>query len=79
MARISSHVSENELDHSVNWRFSLENIREANDKVLMLVIALGMYHPYLLLGVLLYFFLKSPTFNFYESTMNYIDKDYKKH
>ena len=37
MARISSHVSENELDHSVNWRFSLENIREANDKVLMLM------------------------------------------
>lgn len=34
MARISSHVSENELDHTVNWRFSLENIREANDRVL---------------------------------------------
>lgn len=37
MARISSHVSENELDHTVNWRFSLENIREANDKVLMVM------------------------------------------
>lgn len=34
--------------------------------ILMLVIALGMYHPYLLLAVLLYFFLKSPTFNFYD-------------
>ena len=34
--------------------------------ILMLVIALGMYHPYLLLGVLLYFFFKSPTFNFYD-------------
>lgn len=34
MARISSHVSENELDHTVNWRFSLENVREANDRVL---------------------------------------------
>ena len=34
MARISLHVSENELDHTVNWRFSLDNIREANDRVL---------------------------------------------
>ena len=34
MARISSHVSENELDHTVNWRFSLDNVREANDRVL---------------------------------------------
>ncbi len=34
MARISSHVSENELDHAVNWRFSLDNVREANDRVL---------------------------------------------
>jgi TnpA family transposase len=37
MARISSHVSENELDHTVNWRFSSENIREANDRVLMVM------------------------------------------
>ncbi len=37
MARISSHVSENELDHTVNWRFSLENIREANDRVLIVM------------------------------------------
>ncbi|WP_277986528.1 Tn3 family transposase [Rickettsiales endosymbiont of Peranema trichophorum] len=35
MARISSHVSENELDHTVNWRFSSDNVREANDRVLM--------------------------------------------
>ena len=33
MARISSQVSENELEHAVNWRFSLENIRAANDTV----------------------------------------------
>ena len=33
MARISSQVSENELEHAVNWRFSLENIRAANDAV----------------------------------------------
>ena len=33
MARISSQVTESELDHTVNWRFSLENIRTANDAV----------------------------------------------
>ncbi|WP_269516755.1 Tn3 family transposase [Candidatus Odyssella acanthamoebae] len=37
MARISSHVSENELDHTVNWCFSLENIRESNDRVMMVM------------------------------------------
>jgi TnpA family transposase len=34
MARISSRITENELEHAVNWRFSLENIRAANDQVL---------------------------------------------
>ncbi len=34
MARISSSITESELDHTVNWRFSLENIRAANDAVL---------------------------------------------
>lgn len=34
MARISSRVTESELEHTVNWRFSLENIRAANDQVL---------------------------------------------
>ena len=34
MARISSQMTENELEHAVNWRFSLENIRAANDQVL---------------------------------------------
>ena len=33
MARISSRMTENELEHAVNWRFSLENIRAANDEV----------------------------------------------
>lgn len=33
MARISSRVTESELDHAVNWRFSLDNIRAANDAV----------------------------------------------
>ena len=34
MARISSCMTESELEHTVNWRFSLENIRAANDQVL---------------------------------------------
>lgn len=34
MARISSRVTESELEHAVNWRFSLDNIRAANDTVL---------------------------------------------
>lgn len=34
MAQISAHVIENELENTVNWRFSLENIRAANDRVL---------------------------------------------
>lgn len=34
IARISSRVTEGELEHTVNWRFSLDNIRAANDTVL---------------------------------------------
>ncbi len=34
MARISSCMTETELEHAVNWRFSLENIRAANNQVL---------------------------------------------
>ena len=34
MARISSCMTESELEHAVNWRFSLENIHAANDRVL---------------------------------------------
>ncbi|XAT59615.1 Tn3 family transposase [Rhodobacteraceae bacterium Araon29] len=33
MARISSRVTEGELEQAVNWRFSLDNIRAANDAV----------------------------------------------
>lgn len=42
MARISSSVTESELEHCVNWRFSLENIRAANDKVLHVMDALDL-------------------------------------
>ncbi len=33
MARISSRMTESELEHAVNWRFSLDNIRAANDQM----------------------------------------------
>ena len=33
MARISHEISERELEYAVNWRFSLENIVAANDRV----------------------------------------------
>ncbi len=33
MARISSNIKENALQHAVNWYFSLENIRAANDRI----------------------------------------------
>ncbi len=33
MARISSRITESELEYAVNWRFSLDNIRAANDAV----------------------------------------------
>lgn len=34
MARISSRITENELENTVNWRFSIDNIHAANDAVL---------------------------------------------
>ena len=34
MARISSLVTESELENIVNWRFSIDNVRAANDRVL---------------------------------------------
>ncbi len=34
MARISRAITERELEHVVNWRFSLDNITAANDRVL---------------------------------------------
>ena len=37
MARNSQNVSANTLDNTVNWYFTLENIQEANDAILMLM------------------------------------------
>ncbi|MDH3663806.1 MAG: Tn3 family transposase, partial [Alphaproteobacteria bacterium] len=33
MARIAPAITERELEHAVNWRFSLDNIQAANDRV----------------------------------------------
>lgn len=46
MARISSSVTESELDHTVNWRFSLENIRAANDVVVKAMDAMELPNLY---------------------------------
>ncbi|OSP53704.1 Tn3 family transposase [Pseudoruegeria sp. SK021] len=46
MARISSSVTESELDHTVNWRFSLENIRAANDAVVKAMNAMELPNLY---------------------------------
>ena len=37
IARISSQINENNLRHVINWYFSLENIRAANDRVIKLM------------------------------------------
>ncbi len=37
MARISQHINETELDHTVNWFFSQEGIHTANDRVVQLM------------------------------------------
>jgi hypothetical protein len=37
MARISHPISEPELEHTVNWYFSLDNLIAANDRVLQLI------------------------------------------
>ncbi len=37
IARISSQINANNLDHVVNWYFSLENLQAANDSILKLL------------------------------------------
>ena len=37
IARISNQINENNLSHVINWYFSLENIRAANDRVIKLM------------------------------------------
>ena len=37
MARISNQINESELEHTVNWYFSVENTHSANDQVLRLI------------------------------------------
>jgi len=37
LAQISRQINENELDTTVNWYFSLENIQNANDRILQFI------------------------------------------
>jgi hypothetical protein len=37
MARISNQINESELEHTVNWYFSVENTHATNDQVLRLI------------------------------------------
>ena len=37
LAQISRQINENELDTTINWYFSLENIQNANDRILQFV------------------------------------------
>ncbi|MSP28670.1 MAG: hypothetical protein EXR80_09820 [Methylococcales bacterium] len=37
LAQISSQINENELENVVNWSFSLQNIQNANDKILSFI------------------------------------------
>jgi TnpA family transposase len=37
LAQISSQINENELENVVNWYFSLQNIQNANDKILQFI------------------------------------------
>lgn len=46
MARISSSITESELDHTVNWRFSLDNIRTANAAVVKAMDAMELPNLY---------------------------------
>ncbi len=48
LAQISSQLNENELENGVNWYFSLQNIQNANDKILHFISQLELpsqYHP----------------------------------
>ena len=46
IARISSQINENNLNHVVNWYFSLENIRAANDRILKLLDSIDLPNIY---------------------------------
>ena len=37
MARISYPINESELEHTINWYFSVDNAHTANDQVLRLI------------------------------------------
>ena len=46
MARISTSIASAELDGAINWRFSLENIRAANDRITSFIAAMALPNTY---------------------------------
>ena len=46
MGRISSSINESTLQHAVNWYFTLENIRAANDRVLSITDQMDLPNAY---------------------------------
>jgi TnpA family transposase len=46
LAQISSQINENELENVVNWYFSLQNIQNANDKILRFISQLDLSSLY---------------------------------
>jgi TnpA family transposase len=46
MAQISTSLSAAELDNAINWRFSLENLRAANDRITSFMAALELPNIY---------------------------------
>jgi TnpA family transposase len=46
LAQISKQINENELDTTINWYFSLDNIQNANDRILQFVDRMGLPNLY---------------------------------
>lgn len=46
LAQISKQIDEGELDNTVNWYFSLQNIQGANDRILQLADSMSLPNIY---------------------------------
>ena len=46
LAQISKHISENELESTVNWYFSLANVQGANDRILQVLDRMALPNVY---------------------------------
>jgi hypothetical protein len=46
LAQISKQIEEVDLDHAVNWHFSLQNVQGANDRILRLTNSMNLPNIY---------------------------------